>query len=330
MRQLGCLWRFLYVSKCTLHKNKGCSPPPPPRGTNKIPVSVCMDATPLWRAVAARCDVFVAVWRGVQASAGNPGNCVTWWVMHSSDDRGRLCVMDAQAGLNAQIEHLQSNRRVPFEDGTVFGYDVGMMGDGKDMRVANDSQDGKCWSCDDHDGLEPLKRVNEQVRWGAFLRAIPPPRRVGDYAHALPRLCSATSKRLQQNFSSLVQEEHGRGVIGCQKDVWGNLMQALQNIPQADRVALRATKKDAFDLTSARVFVDDIQYQQRVVDLLKEYPNHKAPNQSRKVYTVVHTMLLALTHLRTLWRKKVYLSDVEVEEAERSAKQLGQCWHLMG
>ena len=49
-----------------------------------------------------------------------------------------------------------------------------------------------------------------------------------------------------------------------------------------------------------------------------------------KVYSVVHTMLLALNHLHTLWRKKVYLSDVEVEEAERWAQKLGECWKLMG
>ena len=89
-------------------------------------------------------------------------------------------------------------------------------------------------------------------------------------------------------------------MIGRLKDVWGDLMQASQNIPQADRVALRPRKKDAFDLTSARVFLDDTQYQQRVVDPLKEYyPNRKAPYGAIKVYTVVHTMLLALTHLHT-------------------------------
>ena len=42
-------------------------------------------------------------------------------------------------------------------------------------------------------------------------------------------------------------------MIGRLKDVWGDLMQASQNIPQADRVALCPTKKDAFDLTSAHV-----------------------------------------------------------------------------
>ena len=41
-------------------------------------------------------------------------------------------------------------------------------------------------------------------------------------------------------------------------------------------------------------------------------------------------MLLAVTHLHTLWKKMIYSSDVEVEEAERWAKKLGQCWKLIG
>ena len=303
----------------------------PPGGTNKVLVLVCTDAKPLWRPAATRCDVVVGVWLGGPASAGNPDNWVPWWFMDGIDDRGRLCAMDGEAGLNAQAEHLQSNSNVRLEDGTVLGYEVGMTGDRRGMQVTNYSPDGKCWSCDDHDSPEPVERVNEQMRWRAFLRAIPPPWRVGDYAHATAPLCNATQKKLQQYVSSWVQEGDGRGVIGRLKDVWGNLMQASQNIPQADRVALRPTKKNAFDLTSARVFLDDAQYQQRVVDLLKEYyPNRGAPNGAIKVYTVVHSMLLAPTHLHTWWRKKDYLSDVEVEEAERWAKRLWQCWKLMG
>ena len=83
--------------------------------------------------------------------------------------------MDAEAGLSAQIEHLQSNCNVPLEDGTILGYKVGMTGDGKGMQVANYSRDEKCLSGDDHDSLESVEGVNEQVRWGALLRAIPPP-----------------------------------------------------------------------------------------------------------------------------------------------------------
>ena len=301
----------------------------PPRGTNKIPL---LGMHGHHTVVAGRCHPLRCVCWGLAwwpSHAGNPDNWVTWWVMNGSDDRGRLRAMDAEAGLHAQIEHLQSSCNVPLQDGKVLGYEAGMTGDGKGMQVANYSPYANCWSCDDHDTLEPTEGVNEQVRWGAFLRAMLPTRHVRDYAHATAHLCNATQQGLQQDVSFLVQEGDGRAVNGRLKDVWGDLMQASQNIPQADRVALRPTKKDAFDLTSARVFLDDTQYRQRVVDLLKEYyPNRKAPNGALKVYTVVHTMLLALTHLHTLWRTKVYFSDVEVKEAERWAKKLGQCWKL--
>ena len=125
-----------------------------------------------------------------------------------------------------------------------------MTGDGKGMQVAKYSPDGKSWSCDNHHNVEPVEGVNEQVRWGAFLWAIPPPWPVGDYAHATVRLCNATQKRLQQDVSSWVQEEDGRGVIGRLKDVWGHLMQVSQGIPQADGVALHPTH-----LTCVRVFL---------------------------------------------------------------------------
>ena len=134
----------------------------PPRGMNKIPMLVCAETTPLWRAAATRCDVFVGVRLGGPASAGNPHNWVTWWLMDGSEDCGRLCAMDAEAVLNTQIEHLWSNCNVPLEEGTVVGYEVGMTGNGKCMQVANYSRDGKCWSCDDHDSLERVQGVNEQ------------------------------------------------------------------------------------------------------------------------------------------------------------------------
>ena len=132
----------------------------PPRGTSKIPVLVCTDARPLWRAAATRCYVFVGVRPRGPASAGNRDNCVTCWVMDGSDHSGCLYAMDAEARLN----------------------------------------------------------------WGAFLRAILPPRCVGDYAHATDRLCNATQIRLQQDVSYWVQEGDGRGVIGRLKDVWGDLI----------------------------------------------------------------------------------------------------------
>ena len=50
--------------------------------------------------------------------------------MDGSNDHARPCAMDAEATLNTQIEHLQSNYNIPLDDSTVSGYDVGMTGDG--------------------------------------------------------------------------------------------------------------------------------------------------------------------------------------------------------
>ena len=77
------------------------------QGVDNILVLLCTDATPLRRAAATRCNAFVAFWLGGPARARNPHNWVTWSVMDGNVDRGRLCAMDAEAGLNAQIEHLQ-------------------------------------------------------------------------------------------------------------------------------------------------------------------------------------------------------------------------------
>ena len=115
-----------------------------PRGWNEIPALVCADAAPLWHAAATRCDVFGGVLLSDPASAGDPDKWAVGWVMDGSDDRGRLCAMDAGAGLNAQIEYLQSKCNVPLQEGTVLGDEVGMTGDGKGMRVANHLLDGKC------------------------------------------------------------------------------------------------------------------------------------------------------------------------------------------
>ena len=78
--------------------------------------------------------------------------------------------MNAEAGLNAQIEHLRSHPNVPLADGTVLGYELGKTGEGKGMRLADSSPDGKRWSCHNDDNLQPVEGLNKQVRWGAFLK----------------------------------------------------------------------------------------------------------------------------------------------------------------
>ena len=54
--------------------------------------------------------------------------------------------------------------------------------------------------------------------------------------------------------------------MGRMQEVWSDIMQEAANVPLADRVALRPQKKDTFDLTLARIFLEKPEYQKRVRD----------------------------------------------------------------
>ena len=110
-----------------------------PRGWRYILVIVCVDACPLWRTSATRADVYVAVWPGGPAAAGDPKKWATWWVMTGADDRAWLCGMHHAAGLNGQIEYLETNCNVVLTGEQTMGFECFLTGDGKGMHVSNSS-----------------------------------------------------------------------------------------------------------------------------------------------------------------------------------------------
>ena len=168
-----------------------------PRGWRCILVILCVDACPLWRTSATHADVYVAVWPGRPAAAGDPKKWATWWVMTGADDRARLCRMDQAADLNGQIEYLEINCNVVMTGGQTMVFECFLTGDGKGMHVCNDSPDSKCWTCEDMDSLDPNDNVTAVPRSGrAFLRGMPRTKRVGDYAHGAARLCNTIAQRL--------------------------------------------------------------------------------------------------------------------------------------
>ena len=141
----------------------------------------------------------------------------------------------------------------------------------------------------------------------------------------------AAGRRRFGGISAWVAAGDGRGIIGRMQEVWSQLMQEAANVPVTERVALRPQKKDTFDLTSARSFIENREYQRKVVELLKEfYPNLSIENRNLRVYTVVFSMLNSVVQLHTVWRQKTWPTDEEVSQAEQAAKRLGHCWNLMG
>ena len=74
--------------------------------TNAIMVILCVDATPLWRASATWCDVYVDIWGGPEA-AGDMGRWATWWALDGSDDAHLLRTLRNGARLREQVDEVQ-------------------------------------------------------------------------------------------------------------------------------------------------------------------------------------------------------------------------------
>ena len=153
---------------------------------------------------------------------------------------------------------------------------------------------------------------------------MPPDRRVGDYAHALARICNAVRKRLSVNVSEWVAGGQGRGCVGRLKEFWAEFTQEVARIPVSERIAIRPTKDGQFDITSSHFFRMNPIWQQRVVDLIREfYPQKRVQGHPYYVHIVLHALMTCVAKLQTLWHYKAWLTDAQVEEGKAAAARLG-------
>ena len=176
-----------------------------PRRT--ILIVLIADATPLWKTSATRCDVGVCVW-GDPGTMGDMRRWALWWCTDGPYDAACMRAVDVAAGLNGQVVDLQS------EGGELSGEHVDFVcvlsGDGKGMEATNKSPGKKCWNCDcdvnDCQLLRPISHCTPAVRWGAYIRTIPPDHRVGDYAHGGCRVANAFVKRVKADLEGAIGE----------------------------------------------------------------------------------------------------------------------------
>jgi hypothetical protein len=119
--------------------------------------------------------------------------------MDGGDDRLPLQTLDRCAKLTRQVEHVQRNMHHVHADGKISKLLCFLTGDGKGMQVMNYMLGARCWVCPHpYNSLEHLviqPTISPYVRAGAFLGAIPPERRVGDYAHCACRVANALLTR---------------------------------------------------------------------------------------------------------------------------------------
>ena len=163
--------------------------------------------------------------------------------------------------------------------------------------------------------------MESTLRWGAFLKRVPPNRQPGDYPHSACRILKGIAKRTE---TALHPPPPAPGTHGKAKALAAlqAFKQALQDetssIPLRERVpsASRAQEKD-FDLTSTKVFLTPPPFQWQFVDSLKEHvPSVRTPG-GPPLWVVVHVMVKCIEGLYQLWRvRQMYtLSQVECHPA---------------
>ena len=204
-----------------------------------------MDATPFWKASATRGDVYIDLADSTH-SAGRPSLWSTWFTFDGSDDANPLRLADKLGQLDAQVVELQ---RDGIATPTVtVEVECFLTGDGKGMCVGHTKLKCRCWHCDlafqdfGGDNLRPSYFIIS-IRWGAFLRPIPPTRRVGDMVHWCCRIVNAISKRLCSDG----RISPARALSPLLRSVVQSVMQVAAHIPSEIKDAPWPTKDGNFD-----------------------------------------------------------------------------------
>ena len=162
---------------------------------------------------------------------------------------------------------------------------------GKGCALGTQKLKSRCWHCylafEDFggDNLRPSYFVIS-IRWGAFLRSIPPKRRVGDMVHCCCTIVNAIFKRLCSNG----RISQARALGPLLRNVVQSVMHVAAHIPSEIRDAPRPTRDGNFDLAGGRWFARDQANQPKVVQLIQQ---HVGP-QERVVLGGIHIPLHAV------------------------------------
>ena len=194
----------------------------------KFRIVICVDATPFWKASATRGVVYFDLADSTR-SAGKPSFWSTWFTFDGSDDADPLRLADKLGQLDTKVGELQRNG---IANPTVtVEVERFLTGDGNGMCAGHPKLKCACWHCDlaFEDFAGDNLRFSDfllSIRWGVFLRSIPPTRRVGDMVHCCCRIVNAIFKRLC--LDGRISQAHALGPL--LRNLVQSVMQAAAHI----------------------------------------------------------------------------------------------------
>jgi hypothetical protein len=195
--------------------------------------------------------------------------------------------------------------------------------------LPGNARDGeRCWLCDGPSDswwqqLELYDQFLDNPRYGAFLRSVPPSRRIGVYVQYASRAVNVMAKRL------LTEYDNPRD--SPVKDLYISLSQDAQCLPIAQRLSPCKNMPGTLDLTASRIFIEHLGA--HVVDVNCEKDNGQNFSFREREDRFRSRSAIAVSSFYTLhrlWRQKTIFSDHDLSLYEASASTFGMIWCALG
>lgn len=171
--------------------------------------------------------------------------------------------------------------------------------------------------------MEPSTVFPDGPRFGAFLRAIPPSNRIGDYVHCASRVVNIVLKRLVAEFPNRSS--------GPLKQLIQECILISQGLPLPDRLAPRHTKEGTLDLTASTLFITHIESHGRLVQCARDAPRIILfGNGKLSIANAMAILLRTLHSLHAFWRQKKNLTPVDIQNYHALASRFGSLWRALG
>ena len=112
-------------------------------------------------------------------------------------------------------------------------------------------------------------------------------------------------------------------------DIWSTLLAAVKHVAPPDTFFQKTTKAGQFEISTSMLILTDPKYHVRIVPgLANKFPNTMFGGVL--LWTLIEVLLRNMRSLCALWRRKIPLTNGEVQEAKTHRRKFGEAWLRLG